>query len=83
MLNFERQSNQSFLLKGEVEKGERKMTTQIFFLCVVLGFELRASVTGRTNACHHTCLFLKWGLANFLPGLTSNSDPPDFHLPSS
>jgi hypothetical protein len=28
-------------------------------------------------------LLLKWGLANFLPGLASYHSPPKLHLPSS
>jgi hypothetical protein len=26
---------------------------------------------------------LRWSLTNFLPGVASNHNPPDFHLPSS
>jgi hypothetical protein len=31
----------------------------------------------------HLASLLKWGLTNFLPGLASNCNPPDLHLPSS
>jgi hypothetical protein len=32
---------------------------------------------------HPAFYWLRWGLANLLPRLASNHDPPDFHLPSS
>jgi hypothetical protein len=28
-------------------------------------------------------LFWRWGLLNYLPGLSSNPEPPDLSLPSS
>jgi hypothetical protein len=42
-------------------------------------------VTGMTGMHHHSQLFhwLWWTLANFLPRLASNPDPPDLHLLSS
>jgi hypothetical protein len=29
------------------------------------------------------CLFWRWGLMNYFPGLALNYNPPDFSLPSS
>jgi hypothetical protein len=41
-------------------------------------------VTQITGMYQHTWLFLlRWGLDNFLPGLASNPDSPDFCFPCS
>jgi hypothetical protein len=61
-----------------------------FFFFVGLGFELRTCLQSKTvpHEPHLRTsillgLFWQWGLANCLPGLASNSDPPNFILPSS
>jgi hypothetical protein len=61
----------------------------VFFL-VGLGFELRASClqSRRSTSSPHlqsilSWLFWKWGLANYLPELALNNDPPNLNLPSS
>jgi hypothetical protein len=37
-------------------------------------------VAETTDTCHHTWLGRHEGLSNFLPGLASNHNTPDFHL---
>jgi hypothetical protein len=51
-----------------------------------LKFDPPASPSNQLDYRHVTsCLayLTRWYLANFLPGLASNSDPPNLHLPST
>jgi hypothetical protein len=56
-----------------------------FFLCVcvVLGFELRPYTLSHSTSPFFVKGFLRSGLANYLPGLALNLDPPDLCLLSS
>jgi hypothetical protein len=53
-------------------------------VCVLLGFKLRAlHLQSRLEPHFQSILlwfFWRWGLKNYLPGLISNHDPPNFTL---
>jgi hypothetical protein len=52
-----------------------------FLLFSVLGLEL--SLTLATQVLYHCVRYFWEGLSNYVPGLASNSNPPDLCLPSS
>jgi hypothetical protein len=64
---------------------------EVVFLCVVLGFELRAYTFSHSTIPIFVIFFfnfiylsfLRWDLTNYLPGLPLNHDPPDLCLLSS
>jgi hypothetical protein len=51
---------------------------QTTILLPISSKELRSQTHTTTSS-----YWLRWGLTNYLPGLISNSEPPNFHLPSS
>jgi hypothetical protein len=51
-----------------------------FFFFPVLGFELRAYTLSHSTSPFCDDSFLRYGLMNYMPGLSSNCDPPHLCL---
>jgi hypothetical protein len=61
-----------------LEPGPLARLAYIVIFLFVLPF-----IAGLTGAGYHTKTFLRWDLANFLPHLASNHNPPNLDFPSS